>query len=413
MSGATKKSAAALKLSTGGTLINSKIDGDDSYLDRTWYRGEDARYYPEAQHLLDEKSAIRHILDGWLPDAPLINGNTKVTAFGSCFAVHISNWMANADYNILTASDGPSNDAYIVKYGDGMVNSFVMREQFEWALENRVIDDTPWFGRGTEAFELSEDVRVTTERIFRETDVFILTLGLSEVWYDDISGKVFWRAVPEREFKSDRHRFRTSTVAENTENLREIYKLIRKHRPEAKIVFTLSPIPLAATFRDVFCVTANRVSKAILRAALDEFMSDVREDGHAYYWPSYEIVQAMSGSVWTDELRHIKTEVLDYIMTLFEHCYCSGTKPRMSLLEAWIRARASAGTLPDNLPKLLNGVRPDQLDLLHQRVPGALIYSQDWCMVLRRLMERFEHNDAAQQWLERALAEPRTVAWTA
>jgi hypothetical protein len=131
---ATKKSAAALKLSTGGTLINSKIDGDDSYLDRTWYRGEDARYYPEAQHLLDEKSAIRHILDGWLPDAPLINGNTKVTAFGSCFAVHISNWMANADYNILTASDGPSNNAYIVKSGYGIVNCFVMQKKFEWAF---------------------------------------------------------------------------------------------------------------------------------------------------------------------------------------------------------------------------------------------------------------------------------------
>lgn len=410
MSGVTEKYAAAIKLSTGGTLIQSKIDGDDAYLDRTWYRGDEARYYPEAQHLLDEKAALRHILDGWLPDGPLIDSTTKVTAFGSCFAVHISNWLANADYNILTARDGPSNDSYIVKYGDGIVNSFVMREQFEWAFEHRVVDDTPWFGRGTEAFEPSEEVRATTERTFRETDVFILTLGLSEVWYDSVSGKVFWRAVPEREFKSDRHRFRTSTVAENAENLREIYRLIRKHRPEAKVVFTLSPIPLAATFRDVSCITANQVSKAILRAALDEFLNDVRGDGYAYYWPSYEIVQTMAGGVWTDELRHIKTEVLDYIMTLFENCYCSGTKPRMSLLEAWIRARAGAGTLPDNLPKLLNEINPDQFDLLRERVPGALLHAQDWDMVLRRLVERFEFNGDARRWLDEALAQSGVTA---
>jgi hypothetical protein len=251
MPNASEKSAKSLRLSTGGTLIESHVDGDDAYLERTWYRGREAKYFPEAQHLLDEEAALRHVLDGWLPQKPLIDNETRVTAFGSCFAVHISDWLANADYRILTARDGPSNDAYIVKFGDGMVNTFVMREQFEWALENQIADNTPWFGSGTQPFELSENVRAATEKTFRETDLFILTLGLSEIWYDEASGRVFWRAVPEREFKSDRHRFRSSTVSENVRNLHAIYKLIREHRPEAKVVFTLSPIPLAATFRDV------------------------------------------------------------------------------------------------------------------------------------------------------------------
>jgi hypothetical protein len=154
------------------------------------------------------------------------------------------------------------------------------------------------------------------------------------------------------------------------------------------------------TFRDVSCITANQVSKAILRAALDEFLNDVREEGYAYYWPSYEITQTIPGDIWTGELRHIKTQVLDYVMTLFEHCFCDGTSPRMSLLEAWIRARSAAGTLPKNLPKLLDEIKPGQFDLLKERVRGALSHPQDWNMVLRRLMERFEADDDARRWLE-------------
>ena len=52
---------------------------------------------------------------------------------------------------------------------------------------------------------------------------------------------------------------------------------MRRHNPRAHIVFTLSPVPLNATFRGVSCVSANSVSKAILRVAVDELL---REEGH-------------------------------------------------------------------------------------------------------------------------------------
>jgi DUF1680 family protein len=103
MSVTKPKTASSLPLSVDGNLIPSRIDNDVAQLDRTWYRGDDAAYYPEKVHLLDERSAIQHIVGGALPEAPLVNGATKVTAFGSCFAVHISDWLANTNYNILTA----------------------------------------------------------------------------------------------------------------------------------------------------------------------------------------------------------------------------------------------------------------------------------------------------------------------
>ena len=48
---------------------------------------------------------------------------------------------------------------------------------------------------------------------------------------------------------------------------------LQEHRAEAAIVFTLSPIPLHATFRPISCMTANAVSKATLRVELDELQT--------------------------------------------------------------------------------------------------------------------------------------------
>jgi len=144
-----------------------------------------------------------------------------------------------------------------------------------------------------------------TKKLFDETDVYILTLGLSEVWHDEQTGGVFWRTIPKDAFDPARHKFRVSTVDENRDNLAAIHALIRKHRPDAKIVLTLSPIPLAATFRNVSCVSANTVSKAVLRVAIDEIMRDVGPEGALHYWPGFEIVVYAFGAPFKADRRHL------------------------------------------------------------------------------------------------------------
>ena len=58
----------------------------------------------------------------------------------------------------------------------------------------------------------------------------------------------------------------SSRRAENTDNLTAIHDLIRRHRPDARIVITLSPIPLLATFRPIPSMVANSVSMPISEA---------------------------------------------------------------------------------------------------------------------------------------------------
>jgi hypothetical protein len=164
---------------------------------------------------------------------------------------------------------------------------------------------------------------------------------------------VFWRAVPQKRFDPSRHKFRVTSVSENKANLFRIYELIKKYRPSAKIIFTMSPIPLVATFRPIPCLSANSASKAILRAALDEFFQEVQSEGIAYYWPSYEIVLDIFHQRWFPDRRHVRREILDFVMTAFESVWCHGREPRFTMTEAWVKAKSVDGSLPPLLPKLL------------------------------------------------------------
>jgi hypothetical protein len=173
------------------------------------------------------------------------------------------------------------------------VNVHAILGQFEWAWENRTPTVELWHGWKAEKFGYDPDVQIATRQLFDKADVFILTFGLSEIWYDEPTGEVFWRAVPAGKFDPNRHKFRIASYEETLAGLRRIHTLIRKHRANVKIIVTLSPIGLAATFRDESCIAANAVSKATLRAAIDALYREVRPiDPDFFYFPSYEVVSA-------------------------------------------------------------------------------------------------------------------------
>jgi hypothetical protein len=86
------------------------------------------------------------ILHGWLPQAPLIGPETRIAAFGSCFAQHISDWLGQRNFSVLTRKDGDYRAAYVVRFGEGMVNTLALRQQFEWAFEARRLEGELWLG---------------------------------------------------------------------------------------------------------------------------------------------------------------------------------------------------------------------------------------------------------------------------
>ncbi len=336
------------------TALNFQHTGKEGVF-RTWFRGEHTNFNPDFAQMAEHDSALNWVIEGWRPAERTVTPQTRITAFGSCFAANISNWLAARNYDVLTRDEGSS--AYVVKCGEGMVNSYVIRQQFEWAFEGKRFEESLWHGYQAESYGYDEDVRRETLDIFSRTDLFILTFGLSEVWYDEVTGGVFWRSIPQEAYDPARHKFRVTTVEENKDNIRAIYALIRKHRPDAKIVTTLSPVPLIATFRPVSCISANSVSKAVLRVALDELMREVGHEGYLHYWPSYEIITDVFHAPFKQDRRHLPKAVLDFVMMLFEQVWCATQPTDEELRRHWVAALSASGLVSDRLEETMGDDR--------------------------------------------------------
>lgn len=170
----------------------------------SFYRGDVLNHMPGAVELTRETAIQDYILKGWMPDKAFIGPDTTIVAFGSCFAANIGNHLHNLGYNILTARNG---GAYVQMIADGLVNVFAICQQFEWAWENRIPSVELWHGWRAERYGYDEEVRLATKALFDKADVFILTFGLSEIWYDEPTGGTFWRAIPKNRFDRTRHKF--------------------------------------------------------------------------------------------------------------------------------------------------------------------------------------------------------------
>jgi hypothetical protein len=308
-------------------------DGAQRKASATFFRGETTNFYPSDRSLDRAGVVSDYFAKGWMPAERFVTRDTPIVAFGSCFAENISRYLHKAGFNILTKRD---NLAYVSSMGDGMVNTFAIRQQFEWAWLGKTPQAELWHGYDAAQFGYDEAVRLRTKALFDEAELFVITLGLSEVWYDEPTGEVFWRAVPRDKFDPARHKFRVTSHAENLENLQAIHALIRAFRPDAAVLFTVSPIPLTATFRPVTCLSANAVSKAILRAAMDEFFRrNAPTDPRLFYFPSYDIVMHGFSHQWRDDRRHVYSHVLDFNMKVFERYYCRTAMDDEALLASF------------------------------------------------------------------------------
>lgn len=301
-------------IASGGVPV--QVGNDDPHVvGGDWFRGDHINFYPSKPNLTEPTALYDYFLKGLVPEQPFISKNSFVLAFGSCFAEYIREYLLNKGYGSFSAPKGDGKrHVPIIHVGEGLNNTFTLLQQFDWAWGNKNISEGLWIDKDKTKMLPTEEARQITKELFDKTDVFILTLGLSEIWCDKVTNEVFWRGIPADAYDPTRHVFRVSTVEENYQNLEKIYEYINKHRPTAKIVITLSPVPLFATFRDIPCTSASTVSKAILRVAADQFYRNHRDV--VYYWPSYEIVKEFAYK-YDEDNRHVSAETRAIILETF------------------------------------------------------------------------------------------------
>ena len=279
---------------------------------------------------------------------PLIDRSTRIVSAGSCFATEIAHNLQRNGYRYLVKEGNKGKlGSYEFLGADDLPNSSAawgiifntpsFRQLVEKAFEVRSLPRILWtqdiLGKlryldpfrenigfeSPEAYEENYDEHVRAARdAFLEMDVFIITLGLNEIWYFKADGSVFsrspWRTAPSLVGH------RTLTVQENVSDLLRMAEILRAHNPNVSIICTLSPIALHATFRadEYHIVTANSHSKAVLRVAAEEF---VNKTTNAYYFPSYEAVTTSTEAPWKPDQRHVSEVAISNVMRLFHQTF--------------------------------------------------------------------------------------------
>ncbi|WP_157982278.1 GSCFA domain-containing protein [Oceanicella sp. SM1341] len=264
-----------------------------------------------------------------------------VFVIGSCFATNIENYLDARGYDMLSrkllrgtgVTPGHMNKytpasilqevawAREILERDDEMSEADARRLFFTCEDGRVIDTQlhPFEPRPLEeALERRRAVYRTWRALF-SADVVVITLGLTEAWWD-AELQLYITETPTRPMQraGERFFFQRLGFARCMEMMRSAVALIRGER-DPRILITTSPVVLARTYTPEDVLVANSHSKSVLRAVAGELAQDTPG---VEYFPSYESVMlTRSASVWQDDLKHVSEQFVHRIMSRVEQSY--------------------------------------------------------------------------------------------
>ena len=271
---------------------------------------------------------------------------TKVATAGSCFAQHLSKTLQQAGFNYYVAETDenlPGDEALRRNYGvysarfGNLYTARQLSQLFERAYGAFVPADDAWLradGRYVDPFrpqiepdgyDSIESVAISralhlraVREMFESMNLLIFTLGLTEAWRSKADGAVFPLApgVAGGQMDASRYEFINFQVQDVIADLEHFLTLLQGVNPQARVVLTVSPVPLIATYEPQHVLVAATYSKSVLRVAANEICTRYE---HCAYFPSYEIITGnyARGAYFEPDLRTISRNGVDHVMRLF------------------------------------------------------------------------------------------------
>lgn len=281
---------------------------------------------------------------GDLPKS-MIAPEDKVVTAGSCFAANLIPYLQKAGLEYLrTEYTGqlfkqiPQEALAYGKFSAGYGNIYTARQllqllqramgQFKpvedrWAAGERIID--PFRPALTYSARCEREFDALTKshfravlRAFSECNVLIFTLGLTEAWASKLDGAVY-PACPGTiagEFDPARHEFVNFTLEEVVSDLEQFLSLFRQVNPAARLILTVSPVPLVATAESRHVLASTVYSKSVLRVAAEVI---TRRFPNVFYFPAYEIVTGPQApeNFFEADRRSVSSAAVNTVMTAF------------------------------------------------------------------------------------------------
>lgn len=282
-----------------------------------------------------------------------IAATDRVATAGSCFAQHISRALVarGGSFLVTETGEGENYGVFPARFGN-IYTVRQLRQLFERAYGLREPADRAW--RRTdgalldpfrpriqaEGFDSMEALAADREwhlaavrEMFETCDVLIFTLGLTEAWVSTRDGAVFPFAPgavgAEGDGGEPGYRFENFTVAEMADDLAAFTADLRSINPAVRMVLTVSPVPLIATYTDAHVLAATTYSKAALRVAA-QMAAD--SDPLTAYFPSFEIVSGPQarGRFFAEDAREVTADGVALVMDIFARSFLREDAPRQA-----------------------------------------------------------------------------------
>jgi GSCFA family len=282
-----------------------------------------------------------------------IGADDRVATMGSCFAQHLSRHLSVSGLNYFVAETAPSGmevaEARRRNYGTfsaryGNVYTVAQAVQlFRRAFGDYEPAEKPWDNDGAfvdpfrpqvepEGYLDEESLRedqarhlAATRTVFERCDVLVFTLGLTEAWRSRDDGAIFPTApgVAGGQYDPSAYEFVNFGIDEVRRDLLEFCTLARSVNPGLRVLLTVSPVPLVATYEPRHVLVSTTCSKAVLRVAADEAYTQL---DFVDYFPSYEIVSTASSprNYYADDLREVDESGVAHVMRCFSRHYVEG-----------------------------------------------------------------------------------------
>lgn len=297
-----------------------------------WKRAVAGRHYEDIENIWDPLS---------------VDGTELFATAGSCFAQHLgrhvrsrsaSNYLDLEPPPDLIPPDEHSKFGYGVyscRYG----NIYTARQLLQltresvgassesthvWENSGRYFDalrpavDPVGLASADAVLKLREEHLSRVREMFSTLDVMIFTLGLTEAWVSPDDGTVFPTAPGVIAGSMDQNlaEFRNFRFAEIYADMVDFWRLLKELNPGARMIVTVSPVPLMATASGNHVLAATMYSKSVLRAVAQE-LADF-ESGISYF-PSYEIINSAQGKgyYFEPDLRSVNDRGVQYVMEHF------------------------------------------------------------------------------------------------
>lgn len=294
----------------------------------------------------------------------------RVVTFGSCFAQHIGKALKERGFNWHLVEKSPPEMSLenAKKYNYGIFSARTgniytasqLLQWLGWADGSQSVPDEVWksgeryfdpFRPNIEPDGFSSEEEMAQSRLmaveaFRQAvvscSVFVFTLGLAESWRDREYGCEYpmCPGTVAGEFSKHRHVFENHDFPSIRRALTDAVRKIRSLNPSARVLLTVSPVPLTATMSGNHVLVATMESKSILRAVAGQLSRQFR---FVDYFPSYEIINAPAfrGSFFEPNQRSVNPFGVAFVMNSFFDCMLEKFPVEESSVASVNRARSA------------------------------------------------------------------------